>query len=146
MTKKTGKELSVTPEKFVPNCGEGFTFDPAKNSGCMRECKMDFPEDFKRCLEHFEKLAVKTKQVQDKGSRFWVFFDKPNIYLSALNIADSLGCSPELVEDWLEKQAKCGALLKKNCFYAHPASDMSHIIDDKTPEGILAYRPGQNIN
>ncbi len=52
-----------------------FPFDPATNSDCHVVCQKDEPEEFAKCLAHFQTLEVKPKaKASAKGGRgksFW---------------------------------------------------------------------------
>ena len=63
------KSTKETKEEFASFCG--FAFDPAKNSDCYTVCKKDEPEEFAKCLAHFETLVIKpkTKTSTAKGGR-----------------------------------------------------------------------------
>lgn len=54
------KKEEKKEEVFVPLCGEGMEFNPAKKSTCNMECKADNPEAFKACQEHFKNRKVTT--------------------------------------------------------------------------------------
>jgi hypothetical protein len=68
------KAIEETKTEFTSFCG--FDFDSAKNSDCHEVCSKDEPEEFAKCLAHFETLEVKpkTKTSTAKGGRgksFW---------------------------------------------------------------------------
>ena len=58
---------------FKPFCG--FDFDPSKSGDCFEICKIDNPDEFKKCLENFEKAPapVKAKTISrtTKGKSCW---------------------------------------------------------------------------
>lgn len=62
------------PAVFISFCT--FPFDPAKKSDCYQMCKDDEPEEFARCLKHFEESDIKPKaptkaKSGGKGKSFW---------------------------------------------------------------------------
>lgn len=63
------KSTEETKEEFASFCG--FEFDPAKNSDCYTVCQKDEPEEFAKCLAHFETLVIKPKAKSStaKGGR-----------------------------------------------------------------------------
>jgi len=69
--KETKKEEAVEEpvkeeelEKFESPCG--FEFDPSETSECYMECRIEYPDDYKECVDHHKKMQEVKKKAKEK--------------------------------------------------------------------------------